>query len=355
MTLSRDVKLRLFGPFALFVFGRIFFRLKVFVGVPFLQQLQASTVALVCGYIGWELGRVAVQAIQRHYPGIPRTRQRLYRLVLVIVGLANVNSLLRSVINYVLDIGVYKLSLIDHIETTGIQIVYACVYVGVYEGMYLIQQWRQIYQEKEELMKTEWQARLDSLKNQVNPHFLFNALNALSALIDESPAQASKFVDELSKVYRYMLQSNDRELTTLEAELGFIRAYAHLLQTRYGTGILVQINVPDQYLTYSIPSLSLQLLVENAVKHNIVASGKPLTIEITTTCLPEAIDQSTRLLVRNNLQRKNGQVISNRVGLSNISAKYHMLAKTDIMVQDQNGHFSVVLPLLSPGSLPTTP
>jgi two-component system LytT family sensor kinase len=348
MILSRDHKLRLFGPLALFVFGRIFFRLKVFLDVPLLQQLQVSTIALVCGYIGWEMGRLTVQAIQRYNPGISRTRQRLYLLVVALLVLTNINSVLRIAINQLLAIGVYQFGLIDYVETTGIQVVYVCVYIGLYEGMYLIQQWRQIYQEKEELMKTEWQARLDSLKNQVNPHFLFNALNALSALIDESPAQASKFVDELSKVYRYMLQSNDRELTTLDAELGFIRAYAHLLQTRYGSGIMVQISVPDLYLTYSIPSLSLQLLVENAVKHNVVASGKPLTIEITTTRLPEATDQSMWLLVRNNLQRKNGQVFSNGVGLSNISAKYRMLAKADIVVQDQNGHFSVVLPLLLP-------
>ncbi|WP_420147366.1 sensor histidine kinase [Spirosoma sp.] len=352
ITYSRGVKLRLFGPLALFLFGIIFFRLKIYLSISLKQQLQLTAISIFCGYVGWELGRWAVKTIQRYYPGLARARQRLYILMGVVLVLANFNTLLRIAINHFLQVGVYQIGLIDYLETMGIQIFYVCIYGGIYEGTYLFRQWRQVYEEKEQLIKAEWQARFDSLKSQVNPHFLFNSLNSLSSLIDDEPQKASQFVDELSKVYRYMLQANDRELTTLETELGFIRAYAHLLQTRHGSGIMLEVNIPDQYLTYTIPSLTLQMLAENAVKHNVIAPAKPLSIEIKAVSTADEQNQSVVLVVRNNLQRKNAGVLSNGVGLANISAKYRMLTKSEIIVQDTGGYFTVILPLLPPVSSP---
>ncbi|GAA4467235.1 hypothetical protein GCM10023189_50550 [Nibrella saemangeumensis] len=181
--------------------------------------------------------------------------------------------------------------------------------------------------------------QLRALQGQVNPHFLFNSLNTLSALIDESPRQAGEFVDELSSVYRYLLRANDNPLTTLRHELDFIRSYYHLLQTRHGTGIDLRIAVDDQNLDTQLPPLTLQLLVENAVKHNVVLPDQPLVITITT-------NPNGQLVVQNNLQRKASRVLSNGVGLSNILTQYRMLGQGLPTVQDGSGQFVVILPLV---------
>lgn len=345
--LSKEAKLRLFGPLVLFAFGTFFFRLSIYVKSSPRQILQFVCIAISCGYIGWELARLLILYSQKRYPGLSRMQPRLVVLGALIIVLANLNASLRILINWFLDVGIWTFDVYNYIETTGIQVVYVSVYVAIYEGGYLIRQLQDTYREKELLIKTEWQARFDSLKNQVNPHFLFNALNSLSTLIDESPAQAGQFVDELSRVYRYLLQSNDRELTSLETELLFIKSYAHLLKTRHGAGIAVRTAVPPNCLAHSLPPLTLQLLVENAVKHNVVAPNKPLTIDISTQS--SVSDQDCVLLaVRNNLQRKNKQSLSNGIGLANIAAKYRMLTQSDVIIEENEEHFTVLLPLLSP-------
>ncbi|MFD1145084.1 sensor histidine kinase [Larkinella insperata] len=189
--------------------------------------------------------------------------------------------------------------------------------------------------------KTDVQLR--ALQAQVNPHFLFNSLNSLSSLIDENPPQASEFVDELSLVYRYLLKANDQALTALSSELDFIRSYFRLLKTRYGSGLDLEVRVDPTYESQLLPPLTLQLLVENAVKHNVVQAKRPLKVEILT-------DDRGRLIVRNNLQRKNTPVLSNGVGLSAILTQYQRLQQPKPVVENENGEFAVTLPLIVPAA-----
>lgn len=193
--------------------------------------------------------------------------------------------------------------------------------------------------EKAILEKVNLQSQLEALKQQVNPHFLFNSLNALGTLIEEDPKQASVFLEELSTVYRYLLRSNDQNLITLAAELEFIHSYMHLLKTRYGLGLNWVINVDTVHKNYQIPPLTLQLLVENAVKHNIILPEEPLTITIYTNPLHQ-------LVITNNLQRKNARIHSNGVGLNNILTKYKMLGQTLPTVHENETQFAVFLPLI---------
>ncbi|GAB3920914.1 sensor histidine kinase [Larkinella terrae] len=186
--------------------------------------------------------------------------------------------------------------------------------------------------------KTEVQMR--ALQSQVNPHFLFNGLNTLSSLIDEAPRQASEFVDELSNVYRYLLRSNENELVTLSDELRFIRSYFHLLQTRFGRSVQLHVSVNEPLKAALVPPLTLQLLVENAVKHNVILPDQPLTIRIRTT-------SNDLLIVENNLQRKNLRIESNGVGLSNIDHKYRLLNQPVPLVGEADGWFQVILTLLT--------
>lgn len=210
---------------------------------------------------------------------------------------------------------------------------------AIYEGVNAFEQWRRYFIESEQLKKAQLHSELEALKQQVNPHFLFNSLNILDALIDDEPKQAHAFLDELSSVYRYLLRSNEQNLTPLSAELDFINSYYHLLQTRHGQGLQLVTRIDPQYVNYHLPPLTLQLLVENAVKHNVILPNQPLTIAIET-------DEQARLMVRNNLQRKSSRVVSNGVGLVNILTKYRILSQTLPQVQDDGQSFVVTLPLI---------
>ncbi|MFD1140152.1 sensor histidine kinase [Larkinella insperata] len=281
------------------------------------------------------------QLVVRRYPNIGQTWQRVWRLLLVFM-LVTPFFILGGIFLYdTFHLFGYQHNPAATWQILLINLLANLVSVGIDEGVYSLNKWRENTLEKEQLKKVNLQSQYESLKSQVNPHFLFNSLNSLSSLIADEPERAEEFVDEMSKVYRYLLQTNEGELTTLETELGFIQSYFHLLKTRYGAGIRLEIGVSEPFRAYKLPPLTLQMLVENAVKHNVIHSNKPLLIEIKTT-------QVGRLIVRNNLQRKTGRVASNQVGLSNILAKYRLLAQTDPIVTSDQTYFTVALPLLAP-------
>lgn len=182
-------------------------------------------------------------------------------------------------------------------------------------------------------------AQFESLKNQIDPHFLFNSLNVLTSLIDENPENAQKFTTSLSKIYRYVLDQRDKEVVDLEEELKFAETYIHLLQMRFENSVFVEmpkhLNNPDA----KVVPLSLQLLLENTIKHNIVSESKPLKIKIH--------EQNNTLVIENNLQRK--QVLSTRkgVGLQNIINRYAILTNRKVEIQETEGKFIVKLPILT--------
>ena len=212
--------------------------------------------------------------------------------------------------------------------------------IAMNESIYGYSKWKESKLEAEQLTREKLQTQLNGLLQQINPHFLFNSLNSLSALIAEDQKQAQKFVSDLSKVYRYLLRTNETELTTLTAELQFIDSYFHLLQTRFGAGVQLIKNIRADDMLLLLPPLTIQLLVENAVKHNTISKSKPLFIEICT------IDG--QLMVRNNLQKKTLKVESGKVGLSNISEKYRLINKSKIDISDAHGFFTVKVPLIKP-------
>ncbi|GAB3491379.1 histidine kinase [Spirosoma knui] len=256
-------------------------------------------------------------------------------------SLANFRSATASITinNYTFSLNLYGFDLLQS----------ALVFIffqSIYEVLFFIQRTRKYQKrlkeaehEQEKLRTVSLQSQLDALKQQVNPHFLFNSLNVLDSLIEDDPAQARVFLDELSTVYRYLLRSNDQHLTDLGTELDFIHSYFHLLKTRHGDGLRLAIAVDDRLQTYQLPPLTLQLLVENAVKHNIVLPEQPLCIAIST-------NGQSQLQVRNNLQRKTVRVASNGIGLTNIFAKYRMLNQPAPIIRESDGQFVVTLPLI---------
>ena len=182
-------------------------------------------------------------------------------------------------------------------------------------------------------------AKFDALKNQLDPHFLFNSLNVLTSLIEEDPIQAQKFTTSLSKVYRYVLEQKSKNLISVDEELQFARTYVRLLKMRFEDSI--KFEIPDKALNpeAKIVPLSLQLLLENAVKHNVVTSSKPLHIKI--------YEEDDYLYVTNNLQEKQVVKKSSGVGLQNIRQRYAILTKKEMQIFKTAKEFKVRLPMLT--------
>ena len=207
--------------------------------------------------------------------------------------------------------------------------------VAITEGIFFFEQWRNSVISAERFKKESVKAQLESLKNQVNPHFLFNSLNTLSSLIDEDKELSKEFVDDLSSVYRYVLKHKDEEVVTVKSELDFIHSFTSLLKRRHGDRIHFHYDIDIDQYNKGVPPMALQLLVENAVKHNIASKNRPLTVEI--------FSANNQLVVRNNLQKKSN-VKSNGIGLKNIQQRYDFLGDENISISRSEQYFQVALP-----------
>lgn len=217
---------------------------------------------------------------------------------------------------------------------------------GLYESMRNFNLWKTTTIEKEQLVRANMQSQLESLRNQVNPHFLFNSLNTLVNIIPEQPDTAVRFVQKLSKVYRYILEMRDTNTTPLSTELEFLNAYIFLLKERFGENLIVNINIPIEDKSISerqIVPLALQILFENAIKHNIISAAKPLHIEVFVEKNGEV------LIVKNNLQRKNQMQEGTGVGLENVKNRYKLVSNKEVEVIVSANSFIVSLPLLLVG------
>lgn len=182
-------------------------------------------------------------------------------------------------------------------------------------------------------------AQFESLKNQIDPHFLFNSLNVLSSLIEEDPIAAQKFTTSLSKVYRYVLEQKDKELVSVAEEIAFAKTYMNLLLMRFENSITFEIPEIIENDEAKVVPLSLQLLLENCIKHNVVSETKPLHIKISL--------QKGALVVSNNLQKK--EVLSDRkgVGLENIVSRYGILTHRKVVVEASESEFKISIPILT--------
>lgn len=193
--------------------------------------------------------------------------------------------------------------------------------------------------EAEELRRISTQSQLQLIKSQINPHFLFNSLNVLSGLVLNNNKEANTFIEAFSKVYRYILNNQEKEIVTLQSEIDFVKPYIFLLEKRFNEGLKIDIDIPDKYNNWFIIPVALQMLIENAIKHNVVSRSKPLHI-----LLKANGDES--LLVRNNKQPKLTPEISSGIGLKNIQQRYELVSGQSVKVVEANDYFEVILPLL---------
>jgi hypothetical protein len=208
-----------------------------------------------------------------------------------------------------------------------------------FHAIYFYKRWQEKRVKEQKIIAGSASARFDALKNQLDPHFLFNSLNVLTSLIDEDTKQAQRFTTSLSKVYRYVLEQKNKDLVTVEEELAFARTYVRLLKMRFEDGL--HFEIPDSVSNpeAKIVPLSLQLLLENAVKHNVVTSSKPLALKV--------FEEGDRLVVSNNLQEKQVIKKSSGVGLQNIQQRYRILSNRDVLIEKSESDFEVRLPILT--------
>lgn len=212
--------------------------------------------------------------------------------------------------------------------------------MSVQFGFLFLQKWKRAIVEQEKLKKEQIQSELITIKSHLSPHFLFNNLNILSSLIDVKNHAAQDFLDHFSEVYRYVLKNRDRELIALKEETLFLEAYNFLLLRRFPKSLQIQTDIAPQYLEYLVPPLALQIVLENALKHNKLSEKEPLRVKIFTTDAPA-------LVIRNDLRlRTVPDYEKTGFGLENIRRRYWLIARKEIELNNSGEVFTVTLPLI---------
>lgn len=284
----------------------------------------------------WEGIRHLWAYLQRRYSHYSQTGQRIFFLtisvllygVVVTVCLENFSSILLD-----LSCGWEK---IFRGYTKGL--IPTTLVLMVYEMVYFFHSWKEKVIESEAINRTMLESQLNALKNQLDPHFLFNSLNVLSSLIDENPP-AQEYLSRLSDVYRYVLMSKDKNTVSLREEMEFVEAFVYLAKVRFQAGLEVHTRIPESSLGQTVAPLSVQLLVENALKHNVISREHPLHIDI------RVVDGY--LWVSNAIHKKvHLENTSTRVGLQNILERYKLLSELPVKVNRDALTFEVALPLL---------
>ena len=287
----------------------------------------------------WNGACLLIFGFRRIYPEIEATGKRLAItslsiIVFLIIGADSIRLLLGLI------------SFQDFIENpalifehAGLNMIAGFMVASVYEGVYFFEKWRESVQLNEELKNQQIRTQFEVLQNQMSPHFLFNSLNTLTTLIAENQNTAIEFTQTLSEVYRYILQNKEKELVTLKEELDFSKSYIYLLQIRYPENLNIHFNVDAKFESQSIAPLTLQMLIENSIKHNVVSKTSPLSIDI-------YIENDKAIIVKNNLQPKKTLEKSTKTGLANIRKRYQYFGFDDIDVITSQSNFMVAIPLI---------
>lgn len=342
MKLIRPPKLKLFAflfsmPLIACVLNLIMFKQRFWTDIN--VWLISFPLLFLLGFFSWYSHTVYEDMIEKRFPDLKQSPQRITWKAMIMLLVMTPSIVLIFLLYHKLHILDYQWQSMDLLKGLMVGFSVNLIFETLYEGDYALSKYKESKIEKETLELLNVQDEFDTLKNQVNPHFLFNCFNTLSSLISVDKEKAEQFLNELSKVYRYLLRNNEEGMSTVENELKFIQSYFKLLQTRHGEAVQLNVEIDRQYVQYLLPSLTLQLLVENVVKHNALSKNKPLVIDIFTTA-------GNKLVVNNNLQRRTVKVPSNKVGLENIRSKYELLKQPGFQVMEDEKNFTVVLPLL---------
>ena len=313
-----------------------------FARYPLGQATIQWSISLFFTICNWFIMRTVLIYLRVRYPSM---RDSLKRILLVLL------AIICSVI--LIDImGGYILSWVfgeDYHPKERLRVLVPIVIISImvqaiYEAIYHYIRLKKSIRDEEQAKQVIVEAQLEALRNQAQPHFFFNTLNTLRDIIDQnSKEDAMTFVDKLSDVYRFILESGNANLITLQDELKFAKAYIHIQSERFGNNLKVQWDTNDEHMDQKIVPMSLQLLLENAIKHNIVSNARPLTINIKSTL--------NEVTVSNIKQLKSTTVPSTKMGLKNIIKRYKLISYKTPVISDGEQLFEVTLPLLQTSDL----
>ncbi|WP_420572689.1 2TM domain-containing protein [Kordia sp.] len=267
-----------------------------------------------------------------------------YRLLIGIVGSVIITIFTVFLVRMVQEILIEGETYQEFIQTEKLDFYFRALLITIvfsvfFHAIYFYKELQKKKVTEQKIIAGTASAQFDALKNQLDPHFLFNSLNVLSSLIDENPRQAQKFTSGLSKVYRYVLEQKNKELVTVDEELKFAKTYMSLLKMRFEDSIIFEAPEAASNPESKVVPLSLQLLLENAVKHNRVTPSKPLHIKI--------YEDKGNLIIQNNLQEKQIVKKSSGVGLSNITQRYNLLTQRQVYINKTASDFQVAIPMLT--------
>lgn len=302
-------------------------------------QIMGFVESILITFFIWEGNLILDYLLEKKFPWQKRPGIRiLVQLPLNAIYSGTLMFITMWVFNeYVCEIPFNEQGLFLSISIT-IGLLVSLILLSVETGVLFFRKWKESLLQVEKYKSESAQANLENLKNQVNPHFLFNNLSVLSSLVYKDQDKAVDFINQLSKVYRYLLDNKSNELITLEEELKFISSYAYLLNIRYSPNLKIELQISDESKGLLLPPLAIQLLIENAIKHNEISSESPLVIELKSN--------EKSFIISNKVNRRISEEPSSKTGLKNIQKRYSYFTDLLISVNDSEGMFSVEIPLL---------
>src|SRR5215218_5878431 len=316
---------------------------RLIVGPLYFQNiwifLSATVITFLALTISWQLHTWIAVTIRERFPRESQTTMRLMiSIPLFILVTALLTTLFFWGYNAVQFPGAdFKVSNYQLALVIGAVInVFTTIF---HEAVSRFEKWKAALIENEQLKKEYMQSQLLGLKSQINPHFLFNSLNSLSSLINDDEQEAELFLDEMSKVYRYLLRNNDEELVTLHTELDFIRSYFYLLKVRYGRALELHIAVGEEDTEKCLPPLTLQMLLEDVINCNTCSRDQPIVIQIA------AVEGG--LEIRNNIHRKITEEGEHSGNLENVMNKFWLLCQKRVEVDESEHERLIRIPLIT--------
>ena len=302
-----------------------------------LELLGNYSISVFFSTLNWSIMRGFMIYLRKKLPAFKDNTKRVALVLLFIIGTP-------IFVNYVGNLILQNAIGLDFhpVNTSRIIIpilLISTMVIAIYEAIYFYVRLQQVVRDEEKNKRAIVQSKLDALQNQSRPHFLFNSLNTLRDIIDnETKEDAKKFVDKLSNVYRFILDADSKNMIPLSKEIQFSKSYLHIQKERFGDNLITSWNIPNMADQGMIAPMSLQILLENAIKHNVISKANPLQIDINL--------ENEYLIVKNKIQLKTTQVPSTKIGLSNIIDRYELLSEKPVLISNQGNHFEVSIPLL---------
>lgn len=303
------------------------------------EKILSWVISLFFTIIDWFINRSIMIYLRKKYPAFADDAKRITLFFLaIVVTVVAVDMIGGTLISQIQGVS-YFISW-SRLKVLLPIIIISIMSMAIYEAIYYNVRLKKSVREEEHSKRLLVQAQLDALLNQAQPHFFFNTLNTLRDIIDQNPKEdAKEFVDKLSDMYRFLLEAGNENLVPLKNELRFAKAYIHIQSERFGDNLKLNWDIPEAFLNKMIVPMSLQLLLENAIKHNVISKAKPLTIRVAV--------RDSKLVVDNKIEPKSTQLPSTKVGLANTEKRYKLISDKSIEVKNDGGRFMVSLPLVT--------